>query len=299
MTRAKGASLSIQKRHRSSCERVCERAAKWAQKQPGGHIAIDRALSGLEGLPRDILIGSFIEPRLEGARVVRRGVTRQLEVDGSVAFALAITPANIVTPLEDFALNTLPLRKVRSDFKKAGLENAFGLMKFWTRPSGIPRRYEVYPVIEAILYGTGLDQRTLPDLQRRLETRFDARGASVMKFRPIASPKELSKAAAGLFGLADAKHENGDTKSWRKSRGLRDYRRLQALASVPLKQLCLSIGDGDRLLEKVIVEGKHFVKLACKATAPVIHRDEIPVFMAAELVRLGLTDHRLPFIRVR
>lgn len=296
----KRATVSPASKLRARCERVAKAAVRKAETKPGCDLDIMNALSGRVAPPKDAFLASFIEPRVKGASVVRQSMLKRLKACSSAAYAMTIGPPDMATPLEDLDINTLPFRRIKSDLKKAGVANAIGMIQLHSRPTNVPKTYEVYPLIRLIAYGEELDDGCMGDLQRRIDRRFDVRGESALRFRSICDEAEIGRAAAGLFDMGDAKPSTEDAAaSWKRSRSLRDLRRFQALASAPFKQMCIATGDGERLLDKVIVEGKHLLKPLCTAREQVIHRDQVAGFIAAELVRLGLTNHRLPFIRVR
>jgi hypothetical protein len=249
----------------------------------------------------------MIEPRVLAATVVGEETWHYLE--GNVlanAMTIAIT-LPLSTGLDHIYLSALQSRKIKGDLKKSGIPHVIGMHQLHSRPADNEWGSEVYTLLKLIAYGAGVDDDARNKLQHRLDRRFSPRsGQPLMEYRQLERTQEaVYAAAAQLFDMSEgnakalAKQAKGmGVKSWKKRRPLREFCRFHALASVPFKQMCFAIGDGERILDKAIVEGKHLLKPLWK-DKEVLHRDQIAQFTAAELMRLGMTSFRLPFIRVR
>lgn len=265
------------------------------------------ALAGTEAPPKEAFQASMIEPRVLGSSVVTDEIWQYLQVDvGATPTTIAIT-LPLITGLENIYLNVLQSRKIKSDLKKSGVNHAIGMHQLLSRPADNKLGCEIYSALKLIAYGDGIDDEVMKELQRRLEVRFPPKfGQPIMEYHPLdRTMMAVAVASAQIFNMSEgnakalkAQAKEMGVKNWTKRRSLREFCRFHALASVPFKQMCFAIGDGERILDKAIVEGRHLLKPLWKGKE-VLHRDQIAQFTAAELMRLEMKHFRLPFIRVR
>lgn len=296
---------------RASCATVAEYAFEYANKDDTADPKLYAALTATEAPPKNAILASAIEPRINGAGVVARGVHKRINEDHNTrVYAVLVTPESHQAPAGRPNLDLLPLRKVKNDLKKLSIDHAVGVTKVLQRPSKCKPGFENYLALDLLLYGPNLDDGKMQLLQRAVDKRFGGSpGATVMSYESIDNDlRAITDAAASMFDLADRKAisleavkeaEALNVKGWAKKRPLREFLRLQTLASVSLKCLLIGKGDGERLADRVMVDGKHALKPMWKTIDQIIHRDQVPQFLAAELVRRKLSRVQLPFVKTR
>ena len=161
-----------------------------------------------------------------------------------------------------------------------------------------------------MVWGENLQRPTLQSLERAARNLFStAEGETCLTYAPIEpSPAGFGRAAVKVFAMHDKQSRSKSMnamakklgiKNWKAQRPFRAFLRFQALATIPLKPLLVGHGDGERMVERLLVDGKHALKGLSKGTEEVLHRDQISQFLASELVRLKLPEIKLPFVRVR
>lgn len=266
-----------------------------AESVPGGDLKICASLAGEEAPPKEAFQASMIEPRVRAATVVAEETWQHFQGEvlaqpGIITIALPVS-----TGPDHICFNALRCRKIKGDLKNSGIANAIGTYQLRSRPADNDYGCEIHPVLKLLVYGENVGDEAMVDLQRRLEKRFYVGSDQLMKYQLLGRTEEaIAVTATQLFdmsegnakGLAKQAKMMG-LKGWKKRRPLRELCRFQALASVQFKAMCFAIGDGERQLDKAIVEGKHLLKPLWKQEQ-VLHRDQIAQFTAAELVRLGL-----------
>lgn len=278
-----------------------------ARTAPAWDMPHYSALAGEEAPPKEAFQSSMIGPRVLGASVVADEIWQFMQNDdGASLTSMAIT-LPLITGLDHIYLNVLQSRKIKSDLKKSGLNHVIGMHQLRSRPANNKLGCESYSNLKLIAYGDGFDDDVMKDLQRRLDVRFSPKsGQPMMAYHPLdRTEMAVAVASAQIFDMSEGnakalrkEAKEMGVKNWKKRRALREFCRFHALASVSFKQMCFAVGDGERVLDKAIVEGKHLLKPQWK-NKEVLHRDQIAQFAAAELMRLGMTHFRLPFIRVR
>ena len=290
---------------------VATNTISYADSKVGCSADCYNAIFAIKAPPHEAFLACAIEPRARGASAVGQGLVKRLKYnDTERAYSVLVAPEVLFARPDHLNLDVRDLRKLKGAYKKCGIDNAFGVTAVLNRPAACGMGFEAYVAHLAILFGPELNEDKLQSLERLLNTRYFANNAPpAMSYGLVdADPARLLEACARIFELSDRKANSKATakvakelgaSQWKKSRPLRDFLRTQALASVSLKSLVVAHGDGERLADNALNEGKHALKRMAKASDQVIHRDQIAQFSASELVRLGMETVQLPFLRTR
>lgn len=278
---------------------------KHASSKPGYDTDKYRALLGFKTAPKNAYLASAIPPRAKAALAMHQGIAKTLRREGMNAYlATAVLPIPI--RIERIELDILEARKLRRDWRKCGIEDAMSVVGIAALPADNKRGFTLHPKITMIGFGEGLESAQIGQLPQLICERLDTDDVSIDVQSIEATQASIAGAAAALFDVTEGDKERLSrmardlgVKKWERRRPLRSFCRHQALSLACFKLTCIAIGDGERLIEKAIVDGKHSLRRMWKEPAPIIHRDEIARFHAAELVRLGMTSFELPFIKVR
>lgn len=294
-------------RLRKRARQCAEQALEHAKTKPVWDDRLYSALAGEAAPPKEAFQACMIGPRVRAATVVPEELWRYMQEKPLARAALITITLPDATDLNDIYLNVLQSRKIKGDLEKSGILHVIGMHQLRSRPANNAFRCEIHTILTLIAYGEGVDEATLAKFEDRLDGRYSRRSSEhMMECQHLDRTEDaIAAAAAQLFDMSEGPRKAllkqakaMGIKSWTKGRPKREFCRFHALASVAFKPMCFATGDGERLLDKAIVEGKHLLKPLWKAEQ-ILHRDQIAQFSAAELTRLGMTSFRLPFIRVR
>lgn len=296
---------------RTRGEAVAANTLAHADSKEGCSADCYDAIFAMKAPPHEAFLASAIEPRARGASAAGQGLVKRLKSNSAErVYSVFLTPPNLIASPDHLNIDVRELRKLKGAYKKCGIVNAIGVTTVLNRPSASSMGFEAYAAHGAILFGPELDEDKLASLERLLNTRYFSNNAlPAMSYDLVSSdPARVFEACARLFELSDRKANSKATSKvakelgvskWKKSRPLRDFLRTQAFASVPFKSLVVAHGDGERLADSALNEGKHALKRLAKDSDQVLHRDQIAQFSASELVRLEMETVKLPFLRTR
>jgi hypothetical protein len=276
-----------------------------AQREVGCEPEIYAAIAGLKAPPESQFLASEVKPIVRAAAAVLQELEKKAK-KGTADFFRATVSLPIYTTIDCVRLDVVQLRKLRNDLKKAGIKNAVGMVLLRAWPADNPFKCRIYAVIELIVYGQILESTSFDAARERMEKKAEFEGAAITFERIEPARPSLQAAVTEVFDLSEGDEgalrvhaKELGVKGWSKRKPLRDFCRFIALASVPFKGMTFAVGDGQRLIDKAIVDGKSTIEHLVERQAQIIHRDAIARFIAAELVRLRMTSFRLPFIRYR
>lgn len=301
---------SVLKRLRSRSLEVAQNAMAYADKKNGYEASFYEALFAIKAPPKEAYLASAIEQVVKATNAVGQEVVKRIKTDPNERVALIIvTPPELHCRPGKVNLDVRVPRKIKGALKKCAIPNAIGMTRFLHRPRTGEPGFEAYLQLAMLVYGPSVSDEVGHRLEKLVAERFPADRQTVMTWEIIENDSvSLYGAAARVFDLADqganskaariAAKSMGIT-NWTKSRRLREFLRLQALSSVPFKALLVAHGDGERLADSAVNEGRHALRGLAKGPDQVIHRDQISQFHASELVRLGKPHVRLPFLKIR
>lgn len=284
---------------------------EFANTEPGALTAVYNALFGVDAAPREAFLASAIVPHQRGADALAKGLSRAAREHPGLRFYLgAVTPANLTSRADRVEVSICQARKFKSCIKKCDIPNAIFSTTILHRPAKGKAGLETYLRMPFVVWADNLQDPTMQSLERAARNLFKtADGETTLSYEPIdPSPAGFGQAAVKLFEMHDkpsrsksmgAKAKEMGIKNWKAQRSFRAFLRFQALATISLKPLLVGHGDGERMMERLLVDGKHALKGLAKGTEEVLHRDQVLQFLASELVRLKLPQIELPFLRVR
>ena len=280
-----------------------------ANTKPGCNDEIYDSLGGLEAPPLETCVGTSIYGRLALAGSLNSGLRKALKnMPTGGAYLVDFRHPELVCRGNRVALSLKGTKLLGQVAKKEGIQSFVGLNGVQHRPKGALDT-ELYAALTGIAYGADLDNHKMDALQRGVQKRASTGMTPVIRIREVElSPVGIAAAVAQICCLEDRlsvgksmskKAAKAGNPRWTDDSDLRDFLRWQALSPLQLKSLGVAFGDGQRMLERGLVDAKHEMKRRGKKGDQVLHRDEILQFHAAELVRLNMLDYRVPFIQIR
>ena len=301
---------SIVKKLRGRGLKVAENAIAYASEKNGCEPSFYDALFAIKAPPKEAYLASAIEQVVKATNVVGQELVKRIKKDPNERVVLiSLTPPNLHCRPGKVNLDARVPRKIKGALKKCGIPNAIGMTKFLHRPRAGEPGFEAYLQLAMIVFGPGVSDDAMKRLDKLIAERFPTDAKPVLEWETIENESvSLHDAAARVFDLADREANSKAARlsaktigitGWTKKRPLREFLRTQALSSVPFKALLVAHGDGERLADNALTEGRHALRSLASGFDQVIHRDQIAQFHASELVRLEKPQVRLPFLKIR